>query len=411
MQPVSSTPTIAAAPQHHSAISSRPPMTLWCPAGTEIDFIGTHKRSHYDAGISGAAPPRPAGQITPNYPAFDEEYFEWVDLLESVDEAVDRFVMVELGAGYGRWSVRGAVAARRRTGLQIMSVAVEPEPDHFRWMVEHFRDNAFDPREHELIWAAVGQNGFVPFWIGNANGWYGQALAIGVQTPAPPDARERRRLRARSYLGRPPVALSSTEQAVVWVPSVSLQELLAPYPRIDLIDVDLQGAELDVLSSAVDALNQRVRRIHIGTHSLPIEDGLRELFTSQGWEKLNDYPSQSCVPTPYGEITFGDGVQTWLNPTSARGVRTQIAKSPIAPRMIKATTVEDRVTIGAVTAAPPAADVFLDGDALRERVKELESKNGALIKKRVELRKRNRELESRLRALKADRASRRSSSV
>ena len=36
------------------------------------------------------------------------EYFEWLDLLHAVQDARDRFVMVELGAGYGRWAVRAA---------------------------------------------------------------------------------------------------------------------------------------------------------------------------------------------------------------------------------------------------------------------------------------------------------------
>jgi hypothetical protein len=38
-----------------------------------------------------------------------------------------------------------------------------------------FSDNDINPDDHEVVWAAVGaQSGFVPFWIGEPDGWYGQ---------------------------------------------------------------------------------------------------------------------------------------------------------------------------------------------------------------------------------------------
>jgi hypothetical protein len=50
---------------------------------------------------------------TPDLPPFDYEYFEWVDLLQAVKEAENTFTIVEVGAGYGRWSSRAALAARQ----------------------------------------------------------------------------------------------------------------------------------------------------------------------------------------------------------------------------------------------------------------------------------------------------------
>ena len=43
------------------------------------------------------------GQWQLPIPPIDEEYFEWVDLLESVRDARGAYTMMELGAGYGRW--------------------------------------------------------------------------------------------------------------------------------------------------------------------------------------------------------------------------------------------------------------------------------------------------------------------
>ena len=299
---------------HHAAVLAQPLVTVSSPADAVVDFIGSRTRRHYESGMPGQRESALVAEVvTPQYPAFDEEYFEWIDVLETVQAATDSYVMIELGAGYGRWSVRAALAAARRPSCTYHCVAVEAEPVHFRWMLDHFRDNGVNPDDHDVIWAAVGARpGFVPFWIGDPDGWYGQAIASKTRDPLPA-ARMRRRLKARSVLGRPSIT-SATEKSLLWVTCVTLAELLAPYPKVDLIDLDVQGSEFEVLAPAIELLNERVRRIHIGTHSAQFEEALRDLFGAAGWTKLNDYPCQSRVPTPYGDITFGDGVQTWLNP-------------------------------------------------------------------------------------------------
>ena len=82
---------------------------------------------------------------------------------------------------------------------------------------------------------------------------------------------------------------------------------------VDLIDLDVQGAEADVLTAAERELDAKVKRVHIGTHSVDNEERCRELFGRLGWEKRNDYGSFTEADTPYGRISFQDGVQTWIN--------------------------------------------------------------------------------------------------
>ena len=48
--------------------------------------------------------------------------------------------MIELGAGWGKWIVSGAVAARR-CGIDSLVIGVEAEPEHYKWMREHLVDN------------------------------------------------------------------------------------------------------------------------------------------------------------------------------------------------------------------------------------------------------------------------------
>lgn len=370
MSDLSADPGQISAVQHHALIRAHPLLPVRESSAFDIDFLGTRTRHTFPRGIS--EPPRSDSSrlVTPAYPPFDEEYFEWLDVLESVEEAADTYVIVELGAGYGRWCMRAASAVQRRPGLRVRCVALEAEPDHLRWLLMHFRDNGVDPSDHDVMWAAVGATpGFVPFRIGGADDWYGQRIAPATTTP-PPGVREGRRLKVRAVLARPPVTTSS-ELATMWVPCVTLAEALAGYARIDLLDIDVQHTEVDVLVPMMDLLTDRVRRIHIGTHHEQLEIELREAFTSYGWTSVHDYPSHQRCRTPYGEIAFCDGVQTWINPRCARSA----GRKRRRPRVV----------------------------ALTSRVNRLEERNRMLRRQRAALRARCASLEQKVARLKAPR--------
>ncbi len=207
-----------------------------------------------------------------------------------------------------------AVAALRQCGGQpYRLIAVEQEPQHFAWMVEHLRENGVDLDRCRLIRAAVADvDGEVWFHVGKPDAWYGQAIAAGPPEEPPGGS-------ATSARKEEP---KDDQSSIERVQAVSLDTLLRPLERVDLIDLDVQGAELMVLRAAVDQLDQKVKRVHIGTHSVENEAGLRTLFRDLGWHNLHDYSLQGTRQTPWGLIEFGDGVQTWINralvPTSAR---------------------------------------------------------------------------------------------
>jgi FkbM family methyltransferase len=245
-------------------------------------------------------------------PPVDEEYIEWIDLLESVAAAKDRFVMVELGAGYGRWLVNAAVAMRRTRGLPTRLVGVEAEPSHFKWMAEHFTDNGLNPTEHRLIQAAVSpQSGrvFLQCPDSDASAHYGQSIDT-ASPPAPPSLAARI---ARRMFGGPPV--HSPQRPGIWVKAVTFGHILAELDWVDLIDADIQGAEADVFCPEIATLAKRVRLVHIGTHDAALEARLREAFSAAGWKCRWDFGCGRAQPTPYGEILFQDGIQSWLNPS------------------------------------------------------------------------------------------------
>ncbi len=272
---------------------------LWSghvPAGYTVDFLGIRTSVEYFAPLN-----KTSGVdqfASSDFPPFDEEIFEWSDLIAAVRAARDRFVMVELGAGWGKWLMRSVGVMRGLgKGIPFHLIGVEADPTHFEFLKEHFHDNGVNPAAHMLINAAVSKDdGYVPFATGHARDWYGQCI---VDRP----------LDFASY--------GLDEVKVVTTPAISLRMLLRDVERVDLIDMDIQGAEFYVVAAAIDVLNAKVRRMHIETHAKSIEDNLRPLLAGQRWECLNDYACYSGSDTPYGRVKFVGGVQTWINPRLA----------------------------------------------------------------------------------------------
>jgi hypothetical protein len=97
------------------------------------------------------------------------------------------------------------------------------------------------------------------------------------------------------------------------VPAVTLADILETVAFVDLIDIDIQGAEADVIEAGLPALTAKVRRLHIGTHKTDIEERIRVALAAAGWRRVWDFPCNSRTRTPYGHVTFQDGVQAWFN--------------------------------------------------------------------------------------------------
>jgi FkbM family methyltransferase len=236
--------------------------------------------------------------------------------MESVVAAKGTYTMIELGAGFGRWALRAAFAARQyNPKLRCHVIAVEAEPTVYGWLKEHFAHNGLKPRWHTLLHAAVtSQPGKVQFYIGGPAGgpfdlppdaWYGQFLTKDY------DAAEGRP--AGKYCGFK-VLLHKSGWRSIRIPGVSLKAILKKLDRVDLIDLDIEGQELASLTSVAAELDTKVKRLHIGTHSTEIEAGLRQLLSAHGWQCHADYPLFSTSETPWGPIHFENGAQSWVNP-------------------------------------------------------------------------------------------------
>src|SRR4051812_49041524 len=176
----------------------QPPHPVWasftCWRGTaapgwDVNVLGVKTRVAFFSMYEELADFSSARELVTAPPIQNDEYFEWVDLLESVVAAEGCFRMIELGAGWGRWLACGALAAKQR-GLPFALVGVEADPQHFEWMKRHFEDNGIDERSTTVIQAAVAaEEGKVWFHTGDSANWYGQRIADG------PPAATRRHLR------------------------------------------------------------------------------------------------------------------------------------------------------------------------------------------------------------------------
>jgi len=298
---------------NHPVFEEFSPYSGPVPEGCQTDYIGMNTRCEFVATTT----PSPS-EVQMVCPSIDEEYFEWIDVLESVSLARDRYTMLELGAGYGRWAVRAALALRQRGIQHCHLVAVEGEPVHFKWLRQHLCDNGLNPAEHTLIQGAVtDQPGKTLFYIGMPQGghdradqWYGQAIARSYE-----------KLRTKwlwtkaqnFYEGFRVLKFKSGWKSIE-VRAVTLESLLHDLDRVDLIDMDVQGQELKIVRSAIDEVDRKVCRLHIATHTPEIEKGLKDTLGSRGWICHFDFPCLSTNATAFGPVSFEDGVQSWTNP-------------------------------------------------------------------------------------------------
>jgi FkbM family methyltransferase len=262
------------------------------PAGFDVNFVGQLTDVSFNAGWADAV--RMSDRdYWPPYAEICEEIFEWECLLSAVLEARDLFTMVEVGAGYGRWLVAAACALRRhKADLPIKLIGIEPEPQHFAWMQKHFSDNGLDPTKHRLIKAA-------------AAGKDGEILFISTLDPA---------VSYGQHVVDKSDDLYDHYRDGKLIPCLSVETLLADLTNVDLLDMDIQGAELQAIPAGMRAMTQKVRRAYIGTHSRQIDEAMTHAFLSHGWQSVCQYGWNSEAETKFGKIKFEDGVQWWINP-------------------------------------------------------------------------------------------------
>jgi FkbM family methyltransferase len=219
---------------------------------------------------------------------------EWGVALRAIDLSADTFTMIELGCGWGCWMNNTGVAARR-AGRKVHVIGVEGDEGHVAFARESLATNGFAEDQitlHRGIAAAA--SGFALFPKQDLAGMnWGLEAVFG--------ATEQQRAEA--------VASGHYDE----LPMISLADLAVPHRRIDLLHIDIQGAEADFIDGCLDILGEKVAYILIGTHTKPIEGRLFETLVKTGWKLEMERPAIFDISSGAPSVRV-DGVQGWRNP-------------------------------------------------------------------------------------------------
>lgn len=246
-------------------------------------------------------------------PEADNEYFEWISILESVFLAKkNKFIFYECGAGYGRWGVRAYKACKLAGINNSLIHFIESEPYHIDYLKNHLRINEVPKKNYQIHTKAMSdsnENGY--FYIGAPkefgstapNFWHGQSLIKDYENTI--------KLTKEKYHNNKVYQFSSGWKAIKIKKTDS--NLLFNEKEIDLVDFDIQGEEYKIILNSINKLNSNVKKLHISTHSADIEIKLKKLLKNNKWVNTYDFPTHKSSYTPFGKIKFVDGVQVWIN--------------------------------------------------------------------------------------------------
>jgi FkbM family methyltransferase len=295
------------------------------PNGYVVDFLGILRDGNFLWNHTGPFGGHHVSTSLPTVATDGEAWFEVADWLVSAHEARQHYVAISLGAAFGHQLVGAWKALQAINPLPSRLVAVEPVPQNCTWMRSHMATNGINPDDHCIIQAALGpDNEPILFPVG--------AAGTGLNSAVTVNSAELRRtyadlLRHGGYSERVldnilqynstgithDLGLGYTGE-LKFVSTVTLRDVLSPFDRVDLLEVDIQQSEMMVFPPCMDFVNRRVRRVHVGTHGREAHNLLRALFYAAGWEIVFDYAPDSRHITERGPLELGDGILTARNP-------------------------------------------------------------------------------------------------
>ncbi|MCX8135203.1 MAG: hypothetical protein N3D18_14730 [Roseococcus sp.] len=230
---------------------------------------------------------------------FHAEAVEWLALLRALGASPTRFVMAELGAGWGPWTAAAHALARRQGVAERRFYAVEAGRRNLERLRLHLADNAIPEEEVVVLDAVLSEGPGEVFWTEPSESM-GPDYGNRARRPGEPD-----------YRGL------DTAAGTVARPGLPLAEFLAREPRWDFVHMDLQGWEERLCRAALPTLQERVRFLLVATHSKALDAACFDLFHAAGWHMLaNLGPVAGHAPgAPSVEaLTICDGTQFWRNP-------------------------------------------------------------------------------------------------
>lgn len=249
------------------------------------DFLGGAIDAAYKSGWQKNVAPE-GRVVKPGYPAPSEWTVDWIACLLAARMAGDRFTVIELGAGYGQWMVTAIMAYKAlHPNRPAHGMALEADRTHYEWLQRHAQKNlgGYGDVRTDLLYAAAGYDGVAQFPV--------------LEDPT------------RDYGA---AYRSNSEEATMrQVECLSMQTIDTRFAEksIDLLHVDIQGAEADLIANPglEDALTKTQFAL-FGTHrSDDLHGEVKKAIELAGIQVLIEWPRNSSVETPLGHITTNDG--------------------------------------------------------------------------------------------------------
>ena len=227
----------------------------------------------------------------PNPGNWHADIAEWAAALRAVDLAQETFRILELGCGWGCWMTNMGVAARSR-GLKVELIGIEGEQSHLANARDTLQLNGFSEAQFRLVHGVAAPKPGVaifPRTTGAAE-WGGEA---------------------RFFPDRKTLAAAQKSKEVQVLDCHTIADLSGDRP-IDLLHIDIQGAEAAFVEGNMEHISRHVRRVLIGTHSRAIEGQLCKWFLSHGWQMEMERPAIVTISNGMPVVHI-DGVQMWAN--------------------------------------------------------------------------------------------------
>ena len=213
--------------------------------------------------------------------------------------------MFELGAGWGEWCLALAGVIDYKlvpiTPASYACLAVEGEPTHCQWAREHFEAQNINAT---VVQGAISdKNGKCWFDISpKPDSWYGQSITFNTKFHRFPIL--------KTLWGLSELVRKRTAR----IPMYTIDYLMEAYKfdHIDLIDMDVQGAEYKVMLGATESIrNGLIDYLLVGTHSRDLNEALRQLLTPKFDSIIDIYPNSVGVVDGFAPVKCQDGIQLW----------------------------------------------------------------------------------------------------
>jgi FkbM family methyltransferase len=208
--------------------------------------------------------------------------------------------MFELGAGWGRMSLAMAGAIDFKIipmiPVSYRCLAVEAEPTHYKWLKEHFEAQKINGIA--VQGAVSNKSGFCHFDVNDEpDSQYGQAIIPIINRYNIPS------------IGN---VINVLKKRTVKVPVFTIDQLIKLYDfdHVDIVDIDVQGAEYKVMKGAAESIGKdKIDYLLIGTHQTRFNDDLSRLLSPKFDLVVNIYPDTPGSVRGFAPVKTHDGIQ------------------------------------------------------------------------------------------------------